>query len=150
MKNQLHALAINQGLCLHWRLWTKAGRQQLEALPLLPYAAQRRQQLLGLLDEMERDIAQLDEAVEREARARPAAVRLMTHPGVGAGDGPGVCVDHRSGGALCAGAPGGQLSGADSLRGQLGGPAAAWAHQQIGIAAAALSAGGGGTYRSAI
>ena len=83
VKNQLHALAINQGLCLHWRLWTKAGRQQLEALPLLPYAAQRRQQLLALLEEMDRDIAQLDEAVEREAQARPAAVRLMTHPGVG-------------------------------------------------------------------
>jgi transposase len=83
VKNQLHALAINQGLCLHWRLWTKSGRQQLEALELMPYAAQRRQQLLALLDEMERDIAQLDEAVKREALARPAAVRLMTHPGVG-------------------------------------------------------------------
>ena len=83
VKNQLHALAINQGLRLRWRLWTAAGRQQLEALPLLPYAAQRRQQLLGLLNEMERDLAVLDAAVLREAQARPEVVRLMTHPGVG-------------------------------------------------------------------
>ena len=83
VKNQLHALAINQGLRLGWRLWGQAGRQQLEALPLLPYAAQRRQELLALLDSMDRDIAALDVAVAREAQARPEVVRLMTHPGVG-------------------------------------------------------------------
>jgi len=83
VKNQLHALAINQGLRLRWRLWTAAGRRQFEALPLLPYAAQRRNELLRLLDEMDRDIAVLDAAVAREAQARPAVVRLMTHPGVG-------------------------------------------------------------------
>ena len=83
VKNQMHALAINQGLRLRWRLWTAAGRKQLEALPLLPYAAQRRTELLRLLEEMDRDIAVLDAAVGREAQARPAVVRLMTHPGVG-------------------------------------------------------------------
>jgi transposase len=82
-KNQLQALAINQGLRLRHRLWTRAGRQQLEALELMPYAAQRRQDLLNLLDQMERDIAPLDQAVEREALARPQVVLLMTHPGVG-------------------------------------------------------------------
>jgi len=83
VKNQLHALAINQGLRLRRRLWTAAGRKQLEALPLLPYAAQRRAELLRLLDEMDRDIAVLDAAVLREAQTRPEVVRLMTHPGVG-------------------------------------------------------------------
>jgi transposase len=83
VKNQLHALAINQGLRLRWRLWTVAGRKQLEALPLLPYAAQRRQELLRVLDEVDRDIAALDAAVKREAQARAEVVRLMTHPGVG-------------------------------------------------------------------
>ena len=68
---------------MRWRLWTAAGRKQLESLPLAPYAAQRRQQLLQLLDEMEGDIAVLDAAVLKEAQARPAVVRLMTHPGVG-------------------------------------------------------------------
>jgi len=83
VKNQLHALAINQGLRLRWRLWTEAGRKQLESLPLLPYAAQRRQELLRLLQEMDRDLAALDAAVACEAQARPEVVRLMTHPGVG-------------------------------------------------------------------
>jgi transposase len=83
VKNQLQALAINRGLRLRHKLWTRAGRQQLEALELMPYAAQRRQDLLSLLDQMERDIASLDQAVEREALARPPVVLLMTHPGVG-------------------------------------------------------------------
>jgi len=83
VKNQLQALAINQGLRLRHQLWTQRGQQQLQALELLPYAAQRRQELLALLDQMERMLAPLDAAVAREAAARPAAVRLMTHPGVG-------------------------------------------------------------------
>ena len=83
VKNQLQALALNQGLRLRHRLWTRAGRQQLEALELMPYAAQRRQDLLALLDQLEPSIAALDQAVQREAQARPEVVRLMTHPGVG-------------------------------------------------------------------
>jgi len=83
VKNQLHALAINQGLRLRWQLWTRGGRQQLEALELLPYAAARRADLLRQLEEMDSEIARLDEAVRKEAEARPAAVRLMSHPGVG-------------------------------------------------------------------
>jgi transposase len=83
VKNQLHALALNQGLQLKRKLWTAQGRQQLEALPLGPYAAQRRQDLLVQLEEMDQVIAQLDEAVQREAESRPEVVRLMTHPGVG-------------------------------------------------------------------
>ncbi len=57
--------------------------QKLEALPLGRYAGQRRTTLLGLLDQLEAQIASLDTAVLCEAQARPDAVRLMTHPGVG-------------------------------------------------------------------
>jgi transposase len=83
VKNQIHALALNQGLRLGWRLWTRAGVEQLQALPLAPYAAARRADLLGQLEEMDEEIARLDQMVRREAEARPAAVRLMSHPGVG-------------------------------------------------------------------
>lgn len=83
VKNQIHALALNQGLRLRWRLWTGAGMEQLKALPLAPYAAARRGDLLRQLEEMDREIARLDQLVRREAEARPAAVRLMSHPGVG-------------------------------------------------------------------
>ncbi|HKF46577.1 MAG TPA: IS110 family transposase [Terracidiphilus sp.] len=83
VKNQLHALAINQGLRMRWKLWSKEGRQQLQALPLLPYAAARRADLLQQLDQMEEEVERLDGTVRREAEARPEAVRLMSHPGVG-------------------------------------------------------------------
>jgi transposase len=83
VKNQLQYLALNQGLQLKWKLWTKAGRMKLEALPLGPYAAERRASLLRMLEALEKEVGQLDQAVRREAEARPEAVRLMTHPGVG-------------------------------------------------------------------
>ena len=83
VKNQLHALAISQGVCRKRRLWSERGRAELEGLSLLPWASRRRQELLQLLDQLEGPIAELDRAVEEEARKREAAVRLMTHPGVG-------------------------------------------------------------------
>ena len=83
VKNQLHALALNQGLRLRWKLWSGEGLEQLRALPLLPHAAARRADLLQQLEEMNAEIGRLDRAVRQEAEARPAAVRLMSHPGVG-------------------------------------------------------------------
>ena len=82
-KNQLQAMALSQGVQKKWKLWTKAGRAELEQLPLLPHAAARRQQLLGALDQLEGEIAELNRRVDEEVRKRPEAVRLTTHPGVG-------------------------------------------------------------------
>jgi len=83
IKNQLQAMALSQGVQKKRKLWAQAGRAELEQLELLPYAAQRRQQLLHELDQSESEIAQLNQQVEAEVRQRPAAMRLMTHPGVG-------------------------------------------------------------------
>jgi transposase len=83
VKNQLHALAISQGVCRKRRLWSERGRAELESLVLLPWASRRRQELLKLLKQLEGPIAELDRAVEQEAQRRAEAVRLMTHPGVG-------------------------------------------------------------------
>lgn len=84
VKNQLQALALSQGVQRKWKLWTQAGRAELEQLPLLPYAAQRRRQLLQALEQLNREIGELDRRVAEEVGRRPAALRLMTHPGVGA------------------------------------------------------------------
>ena len=46
-------MALSQGVQKKYRLWTKAGRAELEQLPLLPYAAQRRKRLLEALDSLE-------------------------------------------------------------------------------------------------
>ncbi|HKT88150.1 MAG TPA: IS110 family transposase [Candidatus Sulfotelmatobacter sp.] len=83
IKNQLHALALSQGLRKQRKLWTKAGREELEKLELLPYASARREQLLATLDQLEISIGQLNREVEDEVKGRPEAVKLMTHPGVG-------------------------------------------------------------------
>lgn len=83
VKNQLHFLAMSQGVCRRRKLWSTAGREELEGLELDAWASRRRRELLELLDQLEPKIVELDEAVETEARRRPAVVRLMTQKGVG-------------------------------------------------------------------
>jgi len=83
IKNQLQGLALSQGMQKKWKLWTAAGRAELEKLELLPYAAERRKQLLATLDRLQGEIAELDRRVEEEVAKRPAAMTLRTHPGVG-------------------------------------------------------------------
>jgi transposase len=81
--NQLHALAISQGLCRKQKLWSKLGRMELQALVLDPWASRRRHDLLQLLDQLNPWIADLDRAVMQEVQSRPDAVQLMNEPGVG-------------------------------------------------------------------
>ena len=81
--NQLHALAMSEGLCRKRKLFTKKGRTELQSLGLGPWAGRRREELLKLLDQLEPRIAELDRAVQEEANRREDAVCLMTHPGIG-------------------------------------------------------------------
>jgi transposase len=83
MMNQLQAVALNEGLRCKKRLWREAGREQLEAFRLAPWASQRRGDLLELLDQLNPTIAKLTQAIDREVEKCPAARRLQTHPGVG-------------------------------------------------------------------
>jgi len=83
VKNQLQALALNQGVRRKGKLWSVAGRAQLEGLPLPPWTQRRRADLLKLLDDLQPGILDLDRDVAEQARARPEVRRLMTHPGVG-------------------------------------------------------------------
>jgi len=81
--NQLHALAMGEGICRKKQLFTKKGRSELEALNLDPWASRRRQELLRMLDQMDASLKQFDQAVNEQASKNELAVRLMTHPGVG-------------------------------------------------------------------
>ncbi len=83
VKNQLHGLAMSQGVCRKKKLFTAKGREELEKLSLGPWASRRRQELLGMLDQLNPVIDELDRAVQQEAESRADAARLMTHPGVG-------------------------------------------------------------------
>ena len=81
--NQLQAVALNEGLRCKKRLWREAGREQLEAFRLAPWASRRRRDLLELLDRLNPTIAALSQAIEQEVEKCPEARRLQTHPGVG-------------------------------------------------------------------
>lgn len=83
VKNQLQHLALNQGVRRKQKLWTQAGRQVLESLPLGGWTAVRRQDLLRLLDQFNTRIAELDAALATVAAQHPGAQLLQTHPGVG-------------------------------------------------------------------
>ena len=81
--NQLQAVALNEGLRCKKRLWREAGREQLEAFPLAPWASRRRRDLLELLDRLSPTITELTQTIEQEVEKCPEAQGLMTHPGVG-------------------------------------------------------------------
>jgi len=81
--NQLHVVALNEGVRRKKALWRSTGRMELESLVLAPWAGRRRQDLLDLLDQLTPKIQELSQALEAEVEKRTVARRLMTHPGVG-------------------------------------------------------------------
>jgi len=83
VKNQLHYLAMSQGVCRKRQLWSQQGLAQLQGLRLDPWASRRREELLELLQRLGPRIQELDHAVEEEAGKRPEAVRLRRQKGVG-------------------------------------------------------------------
>jgi len=83
VRNQLHFLAMSQGVCRKQKLWSARGRAELEGLSLGTWASRRRKELLETLDQLGPRIAELDQAVKTEAERRPEAVELMKHKGVG-------------------------------------------------------------------
>lgn len=83
VKNQLQALALNQGMQKKRQLWTEAGREQLQKLVLNPHTQARRDECLQRLQYLDEQIRQLNQRVAEEANRRAGARLLMTHPGVG-------------------------------------------------------------------
>ncbi len=83
IRNQLHALAMGEGVCRKKKLWSPSGRQGLEALGLEAWASRRRKDLLELLDRLAPSIEQLDQAVAEQAQKYPAALVLQQQSGIG-------------------------------------------------------------------
>ncbi|MGH9567810.1 MAG: IS110 family transposase [Candidatus Angelobacter sp.] len=83
VKNELQHLCLNQGVQKKHRLWSVAGQQMLRELPLRPWAARRREDLLKLMAMFAQQILPLDEAVKAEAQGDKMARLLQTRPGVG-------------------------------------------------------------------
>ena len=83
VKNELQHLSLNRGMQRKAKLWSQAGQKLLRELPLKPWAACRREDLLGLLEMLNQQIGKLDQAVQQAAEQHPQAQLLMTQPGVG-------------------------------------------------------------------
>jgi transposase len=83
VKNELQHLAMNKGMQKKRTLWSQAGQKMLRELPLKPWAACRREDLLGLLAMLNQQVGMLDLAVQHAAEQNPQANLLMTQPGVG-------------------------------------------------------------------
>jgi transposase len=83
VKNELQHLAMNKGMQKKRTLWSQAGQKMLRELPLKPWASCRREDLLGLLAMLNRQVGELDVAVQQAAEENPQAKLLMTQPGVG-------------------------------------------------------------------
>ena len=81
--NTLQGVALSQGLRRRAALWNRAGQAMLASLPLPPHAGDHRSELQALCAHLTTHIEELDERVSAQARERPQASRLMTHPGVG-------------------------------------------------------------------
>ena len=83
VKNELQHLSLNKGMQKKGTLWSQAGQKLLRELPLKPWAACRREDLLGLLAMLDQQIGKLDHAVQQAADQHPQSKLLMTQPGVG-------------------------------------------------------------------
>src|ERR1700721_818509 len=83
LQNALQTIALSHGLRRGSSLWSKAGQQTIASLSLTRYTAERRTALQSLYQQLEQQIADLNQKVEELAWQRPQARRLMTHPGVG-------------------------------------------------------------------
>lgn len=83
VKNSLHHLAMNRGVQLKEKLFSKMGQEIFDALELDEWASVRRTDLDTLLRLLDQQIGKLDQAVELAAKQSPQAKLLMTQPGIG-------------------------------------------------------------------
>ena len=101
VRNQLHFLAMSQGVCRKRKRWSARGRAELEGLSLGPWASQRRKELL---DRLGPRIEELNQAVKAQAEGR------------GTGDLARLRTDRRPGGAFSEQPRPGELPGTESGR----------------------------------
>jgi transposase len=82
-QNGLQAIALSCELRPRQRLWTVAGQEELQKLPLREGMGLCREDLRQLVRQLSTWVKELDQGIAEEVARRPDAQRLMTHPGVG-------------------------------------------------------------------
>ena len=150
VKNELQHLALNQGVQQKRKLWSAAGRQRLEELPLTGWTAQRREDSLELLDELNRPHCQARCGGATGSEQRCGGALVADASGSGSDHGVGVFADAGRDRALRAQPPGGQLSGVESGGAFQRRAAAAGRRSASRAIPAAQFVGGSGTERGAL
>lgn len=79
--NQMGAMGRSEGLQL--KVSQRAGRKAFEQLSLTGWGERRRRDLLAMLDQLNAQIEELDQAIEAMVEQDPVCRLLKTHPGVG-------------------------------------------------------------------
>ena len=83
VKNSLQALAMQSGLSLRAKLFTRAGLAQLQSVTMSPMMQYQRDQWLAALEPLNQRIVTTAAWLEQQAAADERIERLRTHPGVG-------------------------------------------------------------------
>lgn len=82
-KNSLQALALQSGVSLRTKLFTKAGKQELAKAEMSPVMAQQRDQWLTLLETFDERIRETLLWLKQQTKDDQRITRLRTHPGIG-------------------------------------------------------------------
>ena len=144
VKNGLQHLAHEPGDAEEARLWSEAGQKALRELPLAGWAECRRRGPAGAAGDLDQQIGRWIGRRNKRPKQHPQARLLLTQPGVGPITALAFVLTIGDVSRFRARQAGGQLSGADSARAQLGRAAAAGSDQQTGQRFSAHAAGGSG------
>ena len=82
-KNSLQALALQSGLSLKAKLFTKAGRAELEKAAMTPVMKEQRDQWLKLVETLDERILETMLWLKLQTVEDERISRLRTHPGIG-------------------------------------------------------------------
>lgn len=83
IKNSVQALALQSGLSLKAKLFTKAGLQQLRAVTMSPVMQYQRNQWLESLEPLNQRLVEVGQWLTQQAAGDKRIERLRTHPGIG-------------------------------------------------------------------
>jgi hypothetical protein len=147
VKNQLQHLALNQGVQQKHKLWTAAGRKRLEEVALTGWTAQRREELLLLLDDLEPRIGKLDPGGAGSGGERPRGPEVADPSRSRTDYGAGVFAYAGRDRTICAQPASGELPGAESGGAFQRRPAATGIDQQARQSDVTQSVGRGGPER---
>ena len=142
--NQLHVVALNEGLRRKKALWRPAGRTELESIVLAPWATRRRQDLLDRTRPTDAEDSGTDTGAGRGSGEAPGDATADDASRRRSADGTGLRVGDRDAGALPLRQAAGQLHRAGSDGGVQRRSSSTGTHQQARQRAAAVSAGGSG------